>query len=409
MEQPLVDTKITKSQIEKWLGEYFHTEIKLKTCDAKKIADGEGFTSTILKVKLEYENGDEKYPKSVVVKTPSLPALEDLMSKLTAGNETDAPGTTFDEMVEFTTFGHTAECEAYRIFGDQPPIPLPIIYAATKCHANEMGAIVMEDLSDRSSIIGDPLSVLSLDQLNAAVDAMATWHAWCLTTNVPWQQHFEAADSGRRKEMFTNWFGMMKGVFERTKQKYPNVFTALDEGLAQKPFDMDEFTRVLNKHRAIMPDLIVHGDFYANNLMYETYKDEKGKVVVGSKLISIIDWALTHSGSPMEDLGRLLSLSVDTETRRRHTNDVLRRYYDKLIEKAGKEKVKATFEQIVEIYEDDLVMAGVFFVLMLDWLQNLFVREVGEEGERRRKILFERCLGVYEDILPIMAKAQPTG
>jgi len=106
----------------------------------------------------------------------------------------------------------------------------------------------------------------------------------------------------------------------------------------------------------------------------------------------------------MDDLGRLMSLSVDTETRRRHTKDVLRRYYDRLVKKVGSEKVKATFEELSEIYEDHFMMAGFFYVLMLDWLQNLFVSAVGEEREKKRRILFERCLAVYEDFLPRMLK-----
>lgn len=205
----MVDTQITGTQLEKWLADYFKQPLKLKSCQPKKIAAGEGFTSTILRVAVEYENGQPSYPKSVIVKTPSLPAIEDLMKKLTAGNEFNV-----DETIDFTTKGHNIECEAYRAFEKDPPIPLPIIYAATECHKDKMGAIVMEDFGDRAAIIGDPISTLSLDQLYAAADAVADWHAWCYTTDTDWQSRFEPADSDRRKELFAGWFDMMKNCFE---------------------------------------------------------------------------------------------------------------------------------------------------------------------------------------------------
>jgi len=400
MDQPLLGTGVSGNQIEKWLSDYFQCQVKIKSCNPTQIAAGEGFTSIILRVFIEYENNEKNiFPKSVIVKTPSMLAIEDLMKKLTAGQEFD-----MDESMQFVTFGHSVECAAYKIFGKNPPIPLPAIYAATDCHAGQMGAIVMEDLSEKSAIIGDPTCALSLEQLYEAAEAVGNWHAWCLTTDTDWKSHFEEGDSDRRREMFKNWFGMMTDCFERVKVNYPNVFDKIDMEAAKNQFDMDKFSQVLQKHRAILPDVIVHGDFYANNLMYEISKDSTGQVTVGSKLIAIIDWPLAHSGPGMEDFGRLMALSVDIETRRKHTNDVLKRYYDTLIKKAGPGKVKATFEDILKIYNDHFVMGGMFFVLMLDWLQNLFVRATGEEGEKKRKILFDRCYAVYEDFVPLMEK-----
>jgi aminoglycoside phosphotransferase (APT) family kinase protein len=402
MDQPLLDTRITGNQIEKWLSEYFQRPVKIKSCKATQIAAGQGFTATILRVCLEYEKDEDSFPKSVVVKTPSAPAIEEMLKKLTMGKELD-----IEEAMEFSTLGHSTECAAYRVFGKNPPIPLPKVYAATDCRPGHMGAIVMEDLSEKSAIIGDPTCTLSLEQLYEAADAVASWHAWCMTTDTDWQKHFEPADSERRKELYEQWFEMMKNCFQRVKEKYPNVFDKIDLEMAKKQFDMAEFSKTMQKHRSIMSDVIIHGDFYANNLMYETSKDETGKVTVGSKLFSIIDWPMAHLGNGMEDFARLMTQSVDTETRRRHTKDVLRRYYDSLVKKAGIEKVKASFEEILKIYDDHFVIAGMFYVMMLDWLQSLFVSATGEEGERKKQILYDRCHAVYEDFVPLIANQNP--
>jgi len=351
-------------------------------------------------VSLEYENGQDSFPKSVVVKTPSPAAIDDLMKKLAGGGEYN-----IEESMQFVTMGHSIECAAYRTFGRNPPIPLPIIYAATDCQKDQMGAIVMEDLSGKATIVGDPTCTLSLEQLYETADAVASWHAWCLTTDTDWQSHFEPMDSERRTSLFKNWFEMMKNCFERAKAKYPGVFDKIDAEVAQNQMDMEKMSKTFQKHRTIIPDVIVHGDFYGPNLMFQVSKDASGKDVAGTKLISIIDWPLSHSGNGMDDFARLLTVSADTETRRKHTKDILRRYYDTLVKKAGADKIKASFEDILNIYDDYLVMAGMFFVLMLDWLQNLWVTAQGEEGEKKKHVLYERCLGVYEDMLPIMEKA----
>lgn len=46
-----------------------------------------------------------------------------------------------------------------------------------------------------------------------------------------------------------------------------------------------------------------------------------------------------HAGSPVEDLGRLMSSSVSTDVRRHHTDDILHAYYDSLCEYARVQSV----------------------------------------------------------------------
>src|SRR5262245_37211354 len=117
MGQPFPDTKITRNQIEEWMTKYYERPIKIKTPATKRIAAGQGFTSTILRIFLEYDDeitkDSKSLPNSVVLKTPSLPAIEDLMKKMNAGE-----GAAFgaDQGIQFTIMGHQQECKAYLAF-----------------------------------------------------------------------------------------------------------------------------------------------------------------------------------------------------------------------------------------------------------------------------------------------------
>lgn len=142
-----------------------------------------------------------------------------------------------EQTIAFSTMNHSIECAAYKVFGKNPPIPLPIIYAATECQKDQLGAIVMEDFGHKAAIIGDPTCTLSLEQLYAAADAVADWHAWCYTTDVDWQSHFEAADSERRKQTFAGWFDMMKNCFEVSVLRKAEIDHASTNQVSKSDYD----------------------------------------------------------------------------------------------------------------------------------------------------------------------------
>ncbi len=71
-----------------------------------------------------------------------------------------------------------------------------------------------------------------------------------------------------------------------------------------------------------LPDVMVHGDMYLNNVLLSKAHDQKP---------TIIDWQVIHAGSPMEDICRLLSASVNYEIREHHMDELLYSYYDALV------------------------------------------------------------------------------
>lgn len=82
----------------------------------------------------------------------------------------------------------------------------------------------------------------------------------------------------------------------------------------------------------------------------------------------------------------------------------MRRYYNRLVKNAGADTILASFEDLMQVYDDQFVLAGMCFVFMLDWWQKLFAGEGDDEDRTKKQALFERSVHVYEDLLPLIEK-----
>lgn len=207
MDQPICDVNVTGLQIQNWLSEFYQSKIEIKSCEGVPIAAGQGFTSSIIRVRLNYENEKSNLdlPKSIIVKSPNKSAIRELLTKSGGHSEKQV-----EKLIEGMIVNHEKESEAYRVLNIDRPIPVPKLFATTPCVGDVMGVMVMEDLGDRAEAICDPSITLTIEQLEAVVDAVANLHAWCMTTDLKWADHFEAPDSERRRELYGNFGPMMK-------------------------------------------------------------------------------------------------------------------------------------------------------------------------------------------------------
>ncbi len=105
---------------------------------------------------------------------------------------------------------------------------------------------------------------------------------------------------------------------------------------------------------------MVHGDMWTHNILWNKTADGK----LSNSLRSIIDWQLVHqgccklcvetvecvaAGGSHEDLCHLLMVCVDGDIRRKHDEQILRVYFDKLsshIATSGKE-MQFDFDHVI--------------------------------------------------------------
>ena len=92
--------------------------------------------------------------------------------------------------------------------------------------------------------------------------------------------------------------------------------------------DMQEWVRPHSGNKAAevseklgIGKFLVHADFHSSNILLSA---------AGDGIRAILDWQLSHLGSPVEDLIRVLSFDVDAELRRAEWRNLFQRYHHRL-------------------------------------------------------------------------------
>lgn len=285
-------TAITRENVQEAFREYLNDDqISLEKADADIIAAGHGFTSYIIRLTLTWSDKDKKkhqdaLPKSAILKALSKEAIEKMFGHLKVSQEE------FEKIgfMQLLVKGHDIECTIYDMFGkkdSKPPVPVARAYATWKSGANGRPPMMLvEDLGDRARVLGDGSLSLTLEQLLNLAEAQASLHTWCLTTKDEWRNKFETFED--RVQMMAAFIPMMQRGLESAKQAFPDEFGALDEAKLGKLFEIETMRKMHDTYKAWMPDVLVHGDFWANNVMFNKLPDGS----MGNEIVAVIDWQM---------------------------------------------------------------------------------------------------------------------
>lgn len=260
------------------------------TVDVTEIGVGLGVSSAVFRAELTTADG----PPSVIV-------------KLTASDPAAVFTCTVLKM-------YRREVEFFRQLAALAPVRVPDCHHA---HVNDDGsqiAVVMEDLGGNRS--GDQLTGLSIADAERAVDALAAWHLrW-------WRKVDGLCDSGAAVALGDPIYpAMLPGLFEEGWAKLLATPACLppvaltDIGLRFA----GALPRLLQRLNDA-PNTLAHGDFRADNLMF----DADGALMV-------IDFQLTGTGSGAYDLAYLITQSLTDEVAAEHEQLLFARWHAGLI------------------------------------------------------------------------------
>lgn len=285
-------TSITRENVQEAFREYLNDDqIVLEQAKADIIASGHGFSSYILRLTFTWSDKDKKkhqdaLPKSAILKALSKVAIEKLVENFKMA-ESEAAKTDFVQML---LKSHNTECTIYDLFGkrdSKPPVPVARAYATWKSDVtNRPPMMLLEDLSDHARVLGDGSASLTLPQLLSLAEAQASLHAWCLTTNVEWSSKFETFDE--RMQLMASFIPVLQQGLERAKALFPEEFGKMDETKFKKLLDIEWIREMHDAYKPWMPDVLVHGDFWANNIMFRKMPDGS----MGNNVVALIDWQL---------------------------------------------------------------------------------------------------------------------
>lgn len=330
MDVPLCGTHLTGNGIRNLLSNRSNIkfgDFTISGVDAKVLGD-QGYTSTVMRVCLTWSQLEEDNindhsppipPKSVVIKalgnagfdTFSDPSLREQLEKLRAD----------------ILLAHNVECTIYTLDELADHIPMARCYAAVKDSAQGPGLLILEDLTERATVIartkvfGDSVNS---DQLENLLDVLTTLHAWSLNTSTTWQNH---VGSMAKNPVMGTFIDNVRMSLPLATTQYPDLFKAVEEAKLQPLLTSESYLEIFAadpRKRYNMPLVLVHGDVQPLNMLFEKNADGEA----GDRIVALLDWQGAHQGCGAEDVARVLGWVVSTKIRKQMGDQIVERYVE---------------------------------------------------------------------------------
>ncbi|KFD68075.1 hypothetical protein M514_03412 [Trichuris suis] len=386
MNVPLCGTDLTGEKLEQaFVAAGKVTPGSLESVTAEKIPHSGGHTSDMLRVFLFWKEKGETatHPARILVKMPK----QELLNKLAEQFEpkvAEKMNKTIkaDELIR-------VESAVYRMFSKEvPEIPIPKCYAKWTNGGNSMKFLAIEDLSPHAKTTGLMCSLTKGQLINCA-ETIAALQAWSLNTQCDWKK--EVPNPETYMDTFESFLSSVGDDLERSVKKYPTHLKCVDvEKVRSTLCDAKKVVAELLEYRKMIPDVFVHGDFWASNILFEM--DSKTNSV-SDRIAGIVDWQMSHQGSFVEDLSRLYSFNVDSEVRHSTMEEVFRRYLDKMQMLAPNTMKSVSFKAAYHIFERAISYYG----LMLVVFAKQFIETLALGNPTTEAVVLNRITGNYMD------------
>lgn len=256
----------------------------------ERIGEGVGVLSILQRVKPTY-SGPTNAPSSFIVKYPT----DDATQRFTA----DALALYIRELKFY------AEC------ADSAPFRTAKCYAQAIAGDNTDFTIAMEDMGGHRTL--DQLEGVGIDDAKVLLDTLADFHAmwWDKPRLDEMASYFQPLDNPTYNAVLPMlWQGGWPMVEQHGMDVVPESVARIGGMWAEKvPWMLQNL---------MQPRTMCHGDYRADNLMFE-----------GSTPIAI-DFQIVGTGSGIYDVGYFISQSIDAEVRAGRDRELVNGYLDRL-------------------------------------------------------------------------------
>jgi hypothetical protein len=266
--------------------------------EATLLSDGKsvGFLGIVARLALVYDGPCDAAPPSLIVKLPSLdPAIR----------EVTRPLHIYEREVRF-----------YERAASDPGLPVPRCWYGDMDLDADRFILLIEDMAPGRA--GDQLAGCTAEDARRVVLALARFHA-------SWWQH---ADLPAFDWLFPVNDERQKSLQQRFQEAWPKFLEQWRDLLSPEVVDIGEaYFRSMDwllDRIFEMPHTIQHADLRLDNLLF-------GSDGLGSD-VTIIDWQAPTCGGGMLDVGYFLSQSLAVDVRRAHEQELVRLYYDSLLQ-----------------------------------------------------------------------------
>uniref|UniRef100_A0A0N4ZDM2 CHK domain-containing protein n=1 Tax=Parastrongyloides trichosuri TaxID=131310 RepID=A0A0N4ZDM2_PARTI len=239
------------------------------------------------------------------------------------------------KMEDTVVMMHNRECEFYNII-QETNLQIPAVFAAIPVLPDKQkGLLLMKNLNHTGAIqnISDSLLPAQMFQI---MKYLAKLHTYSIThehlfVNKNYSCMFSEMD-------LESWYVPLKS---KIKEVFGHVIGEIYDEFIDIATNTKFHDYVMNKAHLEngIPSLLIHGDVYTHNIFFR--KDRFGNTT--TDLLAIFDWQTMQLGSPLLDIARCITLSLDGDIRRRIQEELLLYYYDSFNEELGKYKINPIF------------------------------------------------------------------
>ncbi|KAK0420974.1 hypothetical protein QR680_014999 [Steinernema hermaphroditum] len=338
------------------------------------ITGGKGTISAVYRCVISFKDIEETIEVVLKVSDPNktLPAFD-------RTDESSAPKT--KAIVGF----HEAECDFYEHYAPNLDFPVPQVYGALRCvDATGPGVIIMESFCEKADTVTLAAGFNQYQLFNIAKHlALFHKHFLCLRSE-EWRGKHDSSTNVVKRLVNTDFFSTN---LEKLRLLKPGQFNHginrfLPYGKLAKfiKFGLQDAYK-----EAGLPSVLVHGDFWCNNILWRKNPDGS----LSNEIAVVVDWQLFDEGSPIRDITRALVMCMDADIRREYQYDILQCYYDtllKLMQEEG-QKLEFTFEQIVRAYKGSFIYQAMLIMCLGPYLSSF---ESQSDVRNKAILLFRR-------------------
>lgn len=362
MKAPKTSADITKE----WL-EYIFTAYERKTCPHAKVQlesytldnggkVGEGYTSVLIKLDAkatilneeinEDTSGSRKHQYHVVIKFGSQDSFKKVSYDVWRLNQRELLmySHVIDELNEYQFLKTSNE---FRI--NMPKL----IYGK---YSDKNYVLVIENLKEDNFDINPLDKLLNLEQAKAALSQLARLHAisyvYNKSTNIVEKFPIYKTNNNFSSILYYGNTVFYEIIIDylKTKKDMEHILIKVE---AKKSFLLNECKKLLKDSDGCYITCLNHGDIWNNNILFKNCTHE-GNHENGSYKTCLIDWQLTHWGTPAYDLHHFMAGSTTPDLRKEHLTDLLQHYhgcFTEIINRLGSPVPNCGYDELKREYD----------------------------------------------------------
>ncbi|KAK4874386.1 hypothetical protein RN001_013746 [Aquatica leii] len=345
----IIQDNFPKHLLKNIINERFKSNIDIISTDVSYVVPpGENYVSELLRIVVKFSEEDRNGVQSVSLIVKSLPENE-LAQK-------------YNEEMEF----FSCELSIFRCI-----LPMIEELEFRKCVAPKAyylstqpkNMIVIEDLSTLNYKVASRQEGLNLEHCLLSIEKLAYFHAASLALYEKNPKIMDEYTHGMigKTEMFTNLFSVAFQETLNACEREPSLqkyYKKIKKDIKKKLYTSTERDPKFN--------VLNHGDFWCNNLMFQYDEDDNLKDVL------FIDFQLSVFASPCVDLHYFISTSTSPEVKDNHINDIFHHYYNEFVTNVKILGVKSSilnWNDFKKVFSDKAYIGFTAMVMVLPYIK----------------------------------------